>query len=320
VQLGFVTAILPDLSFDEVLRFAAQEGFDCVEVMCWPVGKAERKYAGVTHIDVTDFTAAAADDVLALCDKHKVAVSALGYYPNILSGQAEEASLAIEHLKRVIRAAQLLAERRSPWLRVLEMPGSGGAGPNVNTFIGADHRQPLESNFARYVQVWPQLVSFAEEHGVYVGIENCPMIFTQDEWPSGKNLAYSPAIWRRMYDTIPSPRFGLNYDPSHLLWMMMDYLQPLCEFRQRLFHVHAKDMKLNRQKLNDHGILALGWSTPKIPGLGDIDWSRFISVLTDAGYQGPVCIEVEDDAFRSSLAERQRSLRISRNVLRPLLG
>lgn len=320
MQLGFVTAILPDLSFEEVLRYASQEGFDCVEVMCWPIGKAERKYAGVTHLDATEFTSTAADEVLALCDKHRVAISALGYYPNILSGHAEEASLATEHLKKVIRASKMLAERRSPWMRTLEMPGAGGAGPNVNTFLGADHRQPLEHNFARFKQVWPDLIRFAEDHGVYVGIENCPMIFTADEWPSGKNLAYSPTIWRRMYETIPSPRFGLNYDPSHLVWMMMDYLEPLAEFRQRLFHVHAKDMKIERHKLNQQGILALGWSTPKIPGLGDVDWNRFLSALSDVGYRGPVCIEVEDDAFRPSLEARQRSLRISRNVLRPLIG
>jgi sugar phosphate isomerase/epimerase len=319
MQLGFVTAILPDRTLEEVLRFAHDEGFDCVEVMCWPLGKAERKYAGVTHIEVADFTPSAADDVLALCEKHRVAISALGYYPNILSGNAEESALATEHLRKVIRAASLLAQRSSSWMRVLEIEGLP-AGPNVNTFIGADHRQPLGHNFARFAQVWPAIVAYAEEQGVYLGIENCPMIFTQDEWPSGKNLGYSPAIWRRMYEAIPSPRFGLNYDPTHLVSMMKDYVQPLPEFRQRLFHVHAKDMKVERHKLNEQGILALGWSTPKIPGLGDIDWSRFISALTEVRYNGPVCIEVEDDAFRPSLEARQRSLRISRNVLRPLIG
>ena len=319
MQLGFVTAILPDLSFSEVLHFAAAEQFDCVEVMCWPVGKAERKYAGVTHIDVTDFTPAAADDVLAACETHGVAISALGYYPNILSGNADESQLAIEHLKRVILAAELLARDGSPSMRQLDGPAGVKPGPNVNTFIGADYRLPLEQNLARYQQVWPDIVRFAEDHGVYLGIENCPMLFTLDEWPSGKNLAYSPAIWRRMYEAIPSDHFGLNYDPSHLVWQMMDYLAPIDEFHTRLFHVHAKDMKIEHRKLNEQGILSLGWSTPKIPGLGDVDWNRFISALTDVGYHGPVCIEVEDDAFRQDLEARQRSLRIARNVLRPLM-
>jgi len=301
MQLGFVTAILPDLSFEDVLRFAAAEDYDCVEVMCWPVGKATRRYAGVTHIDVVDLTQAKADDINALCDKHGVAISGLGYYPNILSADADEAAVATEHLQRVIAAAPLLGLK------------------NVNTFIGADHRAPLEQNFARFREVWPDLVRRAEDYDVYLGIENCPMLFSQDEWPSGKNLAYSPRTWRRMFEAIPSEHFGLNYDPSHMVWQMMDYLRPIQEFRQKLFHVHAKDMKIERGKLNDEGILALGWSTPKVPGLGDVNWNRFVSALTDVGYQGAVCVEVEDRAFERDLESRKQSLRISRNVLRPLI-
>ena len=302
MQLGFVTAILPDLSLSEVLRFAAEEHFDCVEVMCWPVGKAERKFAGVTHIDVAELSQAAADDVRAECDKHRVAISGLGYYPNILSADAEEAHVATVQLKKVITGARLLGLS------------------NVNTFIGADHRRNADENFDLFCKVWPDLIRYAENHDVRIGIENCPMLFSWDEWPAGKNMAYSPAVWRRMFDKIPSRHFGLNYDPSHMILQMMDYLRPIYDFRDRLFHTHAKDMKIDRQKLDDRGILGLGWSTPKIPGLGAIDWSAWISALTDVGYRGPVCVEVEDDAFRDSLEARKRSLRISRNVLRPLIG
>jgi len=302
MQLGFVTAILPDLSLSEVLRFAAEEHFDCVEVMCWPVGKAERKFAGVTHIDVAELSQAAADDVRAECDKHRVAISGLGYYPNILSADAEEAHVATAHLKKVITGARLLGLS------------------NVNTFIGADHRRNADENFDLFCKVWPDLIRYAEDHDVRIGIENCPMLFSWDEWPAGKNMAYSPAVWRRMFDKIPSRHFGLNYDPSHMILQMMDYLRPIYDFRDRLFHTHAKDMKIDRQKLDDRGILGLGWSTPKIPGLGAIDWIAWISALTDVGYRGPVCVEVEDDAFRDSLEARKRSLRISRNVLRPLIG
>ena len=302
MQLGFVSAILPDLSLEEVLQFAAEEDYDCVEVMCWPLGKADRKYAGVTHIDVADFTQAAADDVNAMCEQHGVGISGLGYYPNILSADAEEARVAVEHLRKVIAAAPLLGLK------------------NVNTFIGADHRAPLVQNLARFEEVWPDIIRHAEEHGVYVGIENCPMLFTLDEWPSGKNLAYSPATWRLIFDVIPSEHFGLNYDPSHMVWQMMDYIAPMYSFADRLFHTHAKDMKIDRDRLNDEGILALGWSTPKIPGLGDVDWNRFISTLTDVGYDGPVCVEVEDGAFEADLEARKKSLRLSRNTLRPLIA
>lgn len=301
MQLGFVTAILADLSFADVLHFAAEEQFDCVEVMCWPVGKAERKFAGVTHIDVTDFSQAAADDTNALCGKHAVAMSGLGYYPNILSANDEESRVAIGHLKRVISAAQQLGLT------------------NVNTFIGADHRRNADENFARFRDVWPDLIRFAEDHNVWIGIENCPMLFTWDEWPAGKNLAYAPAIWRRMFEAIPSTHFGLNYDPSHMVWQMMDYLRPIYDFHDRLFHTHAKDMKIDRRKLDERGVLGLGWSTPKIPGLGSIDWNAWISALTDVGYDGPVCVEVEDESFRHDLEARKNSLRISRNVLRPIV-
>jgi len=302
MQLGFVTAILPDLGFEDVLNFAAAEKFDSVEVMCWPVGKAERKYAGVTHIDVSDFTPAKADDTNALCKKHGVSISGLGYYPNILSADSEEGRVATEHLKKVIHAAKLLGLQ------------------NVNTFIGADHRANSDDNFVRFRKAWPDLIRFAEDHAIKIGIENCPMLFSWDEWPAGKNMAYSPAIWRRMFDAIPSANFGLNYDPSHMILQMMDYLRPIYEFKDRIFHTHAKDMKLDRQKLDDRGILGLGWSTPKIPGLGSIDWSAWLSALTDVGYRGAVSIEVEDDSFRDTLDARKQSLRISRNVLRPLIG
>jgi sugar phosphate isomerase/epimerase len=302
MQLGFVSAIFADLALEDVLKFAADEDYECVELMCWPEGPPDRKYAGVTHLRVADFTQGAADDVNALCEKTSVKISGLGYYPNILSSDEEESRIAIEHLKKVIRAAQLLGLK------------------NVNTFIGNDHHRPLEYNFSRFRQIWPELIRFAKDHEIFIGIENCPMLFSADEWPGGKNMARSPAVWRKMFAAIPSDHFGLNYDPSHFVLQMMDYLEPIVEFKQKLFHAHAKDMKIERDRLNAHGILDMGWSTPKIPGLGHIDWSAFISALTDVGYAGPVCVEVEDEAFRHNLALRKRSLRIAHNVLRPLIG
>ncbi|OHB79671.1 MAG: AP endonuclease [Planctomycetes bacterium RBG_16_64_10] len=301
MQLGFVSAILNDLSLAQVLQFAADEDYDCVEVMCWPKGRAERKFAGVTHIDVVDFTQARSDDTRALCEQYGVKLSGLGYYPNPLSGDADEARVARDHLRRVMDAAARLGL------------------DTVNTFIGADHTQPMEVNFSQFATVWPDLIAYAEQRQVRIGIENCPMLFSSDEWPFGKNLARSPEVWRRMFATIPSDHFGLNYDPSHMVLQMMDYVAPIHEFRTRLFHTHAKDMKIEHDALDSQGVLALNWTTPKIPGLGDIDWHRWISALTDAGYDGPVCVEVEDEAFMPDLVARKKSLRIAHNVLRPLL-
>lgn len=304
MQLGFVSAILPDLSLEEVVAFAAAEGFGCLELMCWPRGRAERRYAGVTHVDVANIAGGEAARVINLTHAAGVRISALGYYPNPLAPDEAEAEIYREHLKQVIRAASML-----------------GVG-TVNTFIGRDPAKSVNDNWPRFREVWPPLIQFAEAHGVRVAIENCPMLFTGDEWPGGKNLATSPAIWRRMFAEIPSPNFGLNYDPSHLVWQQMDYLKPLTEFAARIFHIHAKDVRVDRERLSDVGILAapLAYHTPKLPGLGEVDWGRFFSLLGETGYQGPVCVEVEDRAYEISLETRKAALRQSRRFLRQFVA
>jgi len=303
VKLGFVSAILPDLGLEDVVQFAAVQGFDCVEIMCWPVGKAERRYAGVTHIDVTALTKSEAARINEMLDYLGVSISGLGYYPNPLAPDRKEARVYISHIKRVIRAAERL-----------------GIG-QMNTFIGRDWTRSVDDNWKRLGQVWTPLVKYAEDHGVRIGIENCPMLFGADEWPGGKNLAHSPAVWRRMFEEIPSKSFGLNYDPSHLVWQQMDYVAPLREFADRIFHVHAKDCRVDYERLDDVGILAapLEFHTPKLPGLGDVDWAAFFSTLSDTGYAGPVCIEVEDRAYEGSLEMRKASLRQSGAYLRQFM-
>jgi sugar phosphate isomerase/epimerase len=303
MKLGFVSAILPDLDLEAVLAFARDSGFETVELMCWPVGKAERRYAGVTHLDAATLGPDEAARVRALCARHGVSLSGLGYYPNPLAADEREASVYIGHLKKVISAASLL-----------------GLG-QVNTFIGRDPARSVADNWRLVEERWPAIIAHAEKGGVRIGIENCPMYFTQDEWPGGKNLAVSPRIWRELFRRLPSPALGLNYDPSHLVWQHMDYVAPLHEFRERLFHVHAKDARLDRQKLDQVGILAtpLEYHEPKLPGGGDIDWRRFLSALADCGYRGAVCIELEDRAFEGSLESRKAGLRQSGAFLRPLL-
>lgn len=303
MQLGFVSAILPDSSLEGVFQAAADIGYDCVELMCWPPGKADRRYAGVTHVDVTDFGEAGEAPVATvkgLAERYGIAISGLGFYPNPLSPDQAAAASAAAHIRRVIDAAAEL-----------------GIG-KMNTFVGRDPTRSIDDNWSRLVDTWSPIVEHAEGRKVKIGIENCPMLFTLDEWPGGQNLATSPSIWRRMFESIPSQYFGLNYDPSHLVWQQMDYLAPLREFADRLFHIHAKDVRIDRQRLNDVGILAtpLEYHTPKLPGLGDIDWGRFFSVLGDAGYQGPVCVEVEDRAYESSPAARYQALMQSCTYLR----
>jgi sugar phosphate isomerase/epimerase len=163
------------------------------------------------------------------------------------------------------------------------------------------------------------LIAFAEDHGIRVGIENCPMLYSSDEWPGGKNLATTPVIWRRMFSDIPSKHFGLNYDPSHFVLQQMDPFSPLHEFREKLFHLHAKDVKIDPDQLNEVGVFGLPkhWHRPRIPGFGEIDWAQFVGALLEVNYDGPVCIEVEDESFGKSLEGRKRALTVAGNVLRP---
>lgn len=303
MKLGFVSAILPELSLDQVLRHGRDLGFACVEAMCWPVGRAERRFAGVTHVDVDALTQTGVSDILELCRERGVILSALGYYPNPLDPDPAVAAQAVAHLQKVIRAARLLGLQ------------------TVNTFVGRDWTRSVDENWPRFLETWRPLVAFAEDQGVRIGIENCPMLFTQDEWPGGKNLMTTPVIWRRAFNDIPSGNFGLNYDPSHLVLQHMDPASPLREFQDRLFHVHAKDVKIRRDRINEVGVFAhpLEWHQPRIPGFGEMDWGRFLGALMETSYRGPVCIEVEDDTFGRSLEGRLKALQVAGNVLRPFL-
>jgi sugar phosphate isomerase/epimerase len=297
MQLGFVSAILGDLSLEQVLAFANDEGFACVEVMCWPTGAADRRYAGVTHLDVADLNDYRAAGIRDLVGTHGVEISALGYYPNPLDPDPLHRRTVGGHLKRVIEAARRL-----------------GVGV-VNTFIGRDPSQPLDAQWPAVRDVWPDLVAHASRAGIRLGIENCPMLFSADEWPGGKNLAVAPAVWRALFQMLPDPCLGLNFDPSHLVWQHIDCARCVREFGPRIVHVHAKDTRIDPDRLYEQGVLGLGWHTAKLPGLGQVDWGAFFAALTDAGYAGPVCIEVEDRAYEGSLEDRCRALRQSKRFL-----
>jgi sugar phosphate isomerase/epimerase len=302
MQLGFVSAILPELSLEEVLDVAQALGYQTVEIMCWPVGKSDRRYAGVTHINAAELTAAQADDVRSAAHQRGVSISGLGYYPNPLAADAAERETYVGHLRKVIEAAERLK------LSV------------VNTFIGRDPKKTIDENWPAFEAIWPDLIKFAEDHNIRIGIENCPMIFSNDEWPGGKNLASSPSVWRRLFERIPSAHFGLNLDPSHLLWLMIDPAPVIREFGSRIVHVHAKDARIDRHKLQEVGVMGLDWHTPKIPGLGEVNWTQFFGALTDSGYRGAVCVEVEDRSFEKTLEDRKRALALSNRYLSQFVG
>lgn len=303
LDLGFVSAIMAEKSFEEVVKFASDNRFSCVEIMCWPVGKAERRYAGVTHIDVDTLDDKRISEIKATLKKYDVYISGLGYYPNPLDPDLKKGDYYIEHIKKVIKAASKLE------IGV------------VNTFIGRDPSKNIADNLKLFAEKWPSIIKMAEEYNVRIGIENCPMLFTNDEWPGGKNLATTPAIWDKMFEIIPSTAFGLNYDPSHMIWQMMDPVKPIFDYKDKLYHIHLKDVKLYREKLDRVGIMAypLEYYSPKLPGMGDVDWRSFFSALTSVKYRGPVCIELEDKAFEGSDEDIISALLTGRNYLSQFL-
>ena len=284
MKLGIVSAIYDGFTFEEMIDHLSGVGYNCVDVACWPQGKAERRYAGVSHINVDDTSAEYIDYVKKYCADRGVEISSLAFYPNTMDGDLEKREANIAHLKKVINMSALLGVNM------------------VTTFIGRDQLKSVEENLDIFKEVWPPIIKFAEEKGVRVAIENCPMLFGRDQWPGGQNLFTTPKLWRQMFEIIDSDYFGINYDPSHFIWQQIDYIKPVYEFRDKIFHVHFKDIKLYPDRLNDVGIMAypLEYMSPKLPGLGDVDWGRYVSALTDIGYDSYACVEVEDKAFESS--------------------
>ena len=303
MKLGLVSAILPDLTFEEVFDYAAKVGFECVEVCCWPKGKAARRYAGITHIDTEGLTPEKAQYYVNYAKERGVAISSLGYYPNPLDVNQEAADLAINHLHTLIDL-------------------SADMGVNmVTTFIGKDKTKTVEENLELYEKVWTPIVKHAEEKKVRIGIENCPMLYTKDEWPGGNNLASTPYIWRKMFELIPSDYLGLNFDPSHPYLIQADYIKPLYEFKDKIFHIHFKDIKIYQDKLNEYGIFSYPalWHSPKLPGLGGVDFAAFCSALNDIRYTGPACIEVEDKAYEGSIEDVKKGIEQSYRFMRQFI-
>lgn len=301
MKLGIVSAIYDGYTFEEMIDSASKNGYECVEVACWPQGKAERRYAGVSHIDVDNTSKEYIDYVKGYCKDKNIEISSLAFYPNTLDGDSEKRRANILHLKKVINMSSLMGVNM------------------VTTFIGRDQTKTVEENIEIVKEVWPEILSFAKEKGVKVAIENCPMLFGRDQWPGGQNLFTTPKIWREVFSALDSfDNLGINYDPSHFIWQQIDYIKPLYEFKDKIFHVHFKDIKLYKDRLDDVGIMAypLEYMSPKLPGLGDVDWGKYVSALTDIGYDSFACVEVEDKAFEGSKEAIEKSITLSYRYMR----
>lgn len=300
MKLGLITSILGDMPFEKMVDFVSEAGLECIEVACWPPGDAERRYAGVCHIDCEKINSEKADYILDYCRSRNVEISALAFYPNMMDPDLNKRKENIDHFLKVIDAAKVLDVNM------------------VTTFIGRIPSKSVEDNLEELKKVWPPILEHAEAKGVKIAIENCPMLFTSDEWPGGQNLMTSPANWRKIFEILDSDYIGINYDPSHFVWQQIDYIKPIYEFADKIFHVHFKDIKLYKDALADVGIMAtpLQFMAPKIPGLGDVNWGAFVSALTDIGYKGAACQEIEDRAFEDSMESIEKSILLSTRYLR----
>lgn len=301
MKLGLLTAPFPTTPLNEVADWAATNGFSMLEVCCWPSDAgASRRYGGICHIDVDGLSEERAKEIVGEMSDRGLEISGLGYYPNPLHPDPDHRAAIADHLKKVISAASLMGV------------------PVVNTFIGADQSRTQLENWEMAKKVWPEIVDHATSSGVKIAIENCPMIFSADEWPSGHNLAYSPAMWRTMFEEF-GETVGLNLDPSHLVWQMIDIDRAIDEFGERIYHIHAKDLEIDRKGLYENGILSLGmgWQVPRLPGLGEVDWRAFMSALYRVGYDYVICIEHEDRQFEATDELVKAGFLLARNVLAP---
>ena len=298
IRLGLHSAILPSLAFEEVVDYISGLGLETLEICCWPKGKAERRYAGVTHIDLDATDKEGLIKYREYAEKKGVEIAVLGYYPNPLSAVQQEADIAIKHIHKAIDAAADMGVNK------------------ISTFIGRDKNLPVDENINKMKTVWPSILEHAEERGVKIAIENCHMLYSLNEWPGGNNLACSPHVWREMFKM--SKNIGLAYDPSHPIVLGMDFKPHLSEFADRIFHVHFKDCRIEQDKVNEYGRFDLPglWHTPKLPGLGDVPFASFISTLNKIGYRGAGVIEVEDKSFETSLEDTKKGIEQSVRYLR----
>ena len=301
MKLGFLTACLPDLSLEQIAEHAVSLGYEALEVAAWPA-EGDRPFTA-THLTAETLTAAAADDVRAVFDKHGLTLSALAYYDNNLHPDADERHTINEHVKRCLDAAALLQV------------------PCVGTFIGRNPGLSVADNLAEARDVFRPLVDYAGERGVKLMIENCVMEgWHPDGYPG--NLAYSPELWEWMFDL----GLYLNFDPSHLMWIGIDPVEVVAPYVDRIPHWQAKDIELfpdKRQRWGHYGPAArrddpwdMGWWRYRVPGLGQVDWRRLIDRLYEAGYRGVVSVEHEDPVWGGDEARVLTGLAVARRTLR----
>lgn len=308
MKLGFLTGCLGAASLEGIVAFAAEQGFKALEVSAWPTVNT-RDYSG-SNIEVERMDRARAEEIKRLFDRYGLEISSLAYYDNMLHQDLKIRQRYLDHLYKVIDAASILS---------VEL---------VGTFVGRDPGKTIAENMEEFERVFTEILAYAESRHVKIMIENCPMPGWQPDGWAGA-ISYSPELWREMFHRVPSQSFGLNFDPSHLYWLGIDYVRAVSDFRDRIFHAHAKDTVIFQDRLYEYGIFGkqinrnsvwdTGWWSYRMPGRGEIDWGKFIGALKDADYQGVLSIEHEDPEYEGSEEKVKEGLRLGYQYLAGLL-
>lgn len=272
MRLGFYT----DYS-EEIARFAQETGFGSLQLSAWP-------QSALNADTISDERIA---EIRADLRRRDLEISALGYYPNYLDSDAATASEARRYFLKVLELADRMDVR------------------TVCTFAGQLCGKPVEVSLPAFAEVFGVFCAEAERRDIRIGIENCPML--DHKTRNGENIAYSPEIWDAMFAAVPSPALGLELDPSHLVYLGIDYVSAVLEYGDRIVHVHGKDTDIDERQRARLGIYGRalgklegfgnGWWRFRAPGFGRIDWPAFISALVEVGYQGNIDIEHEDEVF-----------------------
>ncbi|MHB0878650.1 MAG: sugar phosphate isomerase/epimerase family protein [Anaerolineae bacterium] len=295
MKLGFLTACFRTTPLDDIVRWAGSAGFATVELAAWPMGPGGR---ATNHLDVAGMNVDKAAALKALCASAGVEISCLTYCGNPLTANAEQREAVHTHLRRVIDAANLL-----------------GVGV-VSTFVGRNESKTVAGSITEGVEVFRGLLGYAADKGVKIAIENWPGVGTAGEGLIG-NLFASPDTWARMFEALPLDNFGLNFDPSHLYWQGIDYLQAVRDFSERIFHVHAKDTEVFADRVAKAGTILPGnhWYRYRVPGFGKIEWPQFISVLVESGYDYTLSFEHEDPVWSGTEEKVTEGLIIGKHYL-----
>jgi sugar phosphate isomerase/epimerase len=302
MKLGFLTVCLGNIPLEQKAKWAAEKGFKALEVACWPAAN-DRDYSS-SDVDVASLTPKAAETIKEYFKKYGLEISSLAYYDNNLDADKTKRKSVNDHLKKCIDAAVLLGTDK------------------VGTFVGRNIEKSIQANFDEFETVFTELTAYAADKGVKLMIENCPMEGWQMAGVPG-TISFTPELWKEMFKRVPAKNFGLNYDPSHLLFQLIDYIDPVAEFKERIFHVHAKDAEVFQEKLKYYGVFdrnldrfhGNGYWRYRMPGLGQVDWKKMHAALVSIGYDGIVSIEHEDPLYEGSEAKVKEGLILGKQHL-----